>query len=154
MYFMVSSVCFQKLRLEKVGAEARTLAAVFGAGPTTYELRMDELSDGQRVLLALYGLLHFLDRPGRILFLDEPDNFLAAAEIQPWLLAAEDAIGVGLSQLVIASHHAEVIDYLGSDCGILLEREAAGMIRTRPLKEVGIPDAMRLSEVLTRGWER
>lgn len=145
---------FQKLRLEKVGTEARTLVAVFGAGPTAYELRMDELSDGQRVLLVLYGFLHFLDQPGRILFLDEPDNFLAAAEIQPWLLAVEDAIGAGLSQVVIVSHHAEVIDYLGGDCGILLEREVTGMIRTRRLKEVGIPDAMRLSEVLTRGWDR
>jgi predicted ATPase len=144
---------FQKLRLEKVGAEARTLVAVFGTGKGEYELALEELSDGQRVLLVLYGLLHFLDKSGRILFLDEPDNFLAASEIQPWLLCAEDAIGDGLPQVVIVSHHAEVIDYLGGDRGILLEREVTGVTKTRPLRDIGIPDAMKLSEVVARGWE-
>jgi predicted ATPase len=145
---------FQKLRLEKVGAEARTLLAVFGTGKEEYELRLEELSDGQRVLLVLYGLLHFLNKSGYLLFVDEPDNFLAASEIQPWLLAAEDAIGEGLPQVVIASHHAEVIDYLGGDRGILFEREVTGVTKTRPLRDLGIPDAMKLSEVLARGWER
>ncbi len=145
---------FQKLRLEKVGADARTLVAVFGTGKAEYELGLEELSDGQRVLLILYGLLHFLDKSGHLLFLDEPDNFLAASEIQPWLLSAEDAIEEGLPRVVIASHHAEVIDYLGGDRGILLEREDTGVTKTRPLRDVGIPDTMKLSEVLTRGWER
>jgi predicted ATPase len=145
---------FQKLRLEKVGSEARTLVAVFGSGKEEYELALEELSDGQRALLVLYGLLHFLDKSGRLLFLDEPDNFLAASEIQPWLLCAEDAIGDGLPQVVIVSHHAEVIDYLGGDRGLLLEREVTGVTKTRPLRDVGIPDMMKLSEVITRGWER
>lgn len=144
---------FQKLRLEKVGSEARTLVAVFGSGKQEYELSLEELSDGQRALLVLYGLLHFLDKPGRVLFLDEPDNFLAASEIQPWLLSAEDAIGEGLPQVVIVSHHAEVIDYLGGDRGILLEREVTGVTKTRPLRDIGIPDTMKLSEVIARGWE-
>lgn len=145
---------FQKLRLEKVGSEARTLVAVFGSGKEEYELALDELSDGQRVLLVLYGMLHFLDKSGRLLFLDEPDNFLAAAEIQPWLLCAEDAIGDGLPQVVIVSHHAELIDYLGGDRGILLEREVTGVTKTRPLRDIGIPETMKLSEVITRGWEQ
>lgn len=145
---------FQKLRLEKVGADARTLLAVFGVGKGEYELRLEELSDGQRALLVLYGLLHFLNGSGYLLFLDEPDNFLAASEIQPWLLAAEDAIGESLPQVVVVSHHAEVIDYLGGDRGILLEREVTGVTKTRPLRDIGIPEAMKLSEVLTRGWER
>lgn len=145
---------FRKLRLEKVGTEARTLVAVFGTGKEEYELALEELSDGQRVLLVLYGLLHFLDKSGRLLFLDEPDNFLAASEIQPWLLSAEDAIGAGLPQAVIVSHHAEVIDYLGGDRGILIERETTGVTKTRPLRDIGIPDAMKLSEVVARGWER
>ena len=145
---------FQKLRLERVGAEARTLVAVFGLGKEEYELALEELSDGQRVLLVLYCLLHFLDKSGRLLFLDEPDNFLAAPEIQPWLLAAEDSLGEGLPQLVIVSHHAEVIDYLGGDRGILLEREVTGVTKQRYLRDVGIPDSMKLSEVIARGWER
>ena len=81
-------------------------------------------------------------------------QFLAASEIQPWLLAAEDAIGEGLPQVVIVFHHAEVIDYLGGDRGILFERGVTGVTKTRPLRDVGIPDAMKLSEVLTRGRER
>lgn len=145
---------FQKLRLEKVGADARTLLAVFGTGRGEYEMRLGELSDGQRSLLVLYGLVHFLERQGYLLFLDEPDNFLAASEIQPWLLAAEDVLGDGVAQMVVVSHHAEVIDYLGGDRGILFEREVSGVTKTRPLREVAIPNAMKLSEVLARGWER
>jgi predicted ATPase len=145
---------FQKVRLEKVGADARTLLVVFGTAKGEYELSLEELSDGQRALLVLYSLVHFPGRSGQLLFLDEPDNFLAASEVQPWLLAVEDALGEGVAQMDVASHHAEVIDYLGGDRGILFEREVSRVTKTRPLGEVAIPDAMKLSEVLARGWER
>lgn len=50
---------------------------------------LSELSDGQRYLLALYMILHFLMAKGHTVFIDEPDNFISLREIQPWLLAAE-----------------------------------------------------------------
>ena len=50
---------------------------------------ISELSDGQRYLITLCMILHFLISRGDTVFLDEPDNFISLREIQPWLLAAQ-----------------------------------------------------------------
>src|SRR5690606_9208365 len=53
---------FASIRLERVGTDARALILVFrrsdAADADKYELRLDELSDGQRALLAIYALIH------------------------------------------------------------------------------------------------
>jgi predicted ATPase len=76
---------FDSIRMEIVGLETRAFMVAFKDGSSRYELKLDELSDGQRALIALYALLH-LSGDQDILFLDEPDNYLALAEIQPWLM--------------------------------------------------------------------
>ena len=53
---------------------------------------ISELSEGQRCLISLYMILHFRIERGDTVFIDEPDNFIALREIQPWLLAAEEAV--------------------------------------------------------------
>lgn len=70
----------------------------------------------------------------------------------------EDACGETLSQAVISSHHPELIDYLGHENGLLLERESSGSItirRPQPTSNNGTPNApgLRLSELIARGWE-
>lgn len=45
----------------------------------------EQLSDGQRVIIALYALLLGLVDLGHTIFLDEPENYVALAEIQPRL---------------------------------------------------------------------
>lgn len=45
---------FNGIRLERTGHETRTLMASFG----DHELRFDEVADGQRALIVLYGLIH------------------------------------------------------------------------------------------------
>lgn len=144
---------FQSIRLERVGAEARSFKVIVGEDAARHELRIDELSDGQRALLVLYALIHLTKGAGATLFLDEPDNFVALAEIQPLLMEMSDAAGEGLAQVVLCSHHPEVIDYLG-DRGLLLEREVNDATRVRPLRDVATDDTLRLSEVIGRGWER
>lgn len=144
---------FQSIRLERVGAEARSFKVIVGEDAARHELRIDELSDGQRALLALYALIHLTKGDGATLFLDEPDNFVALPEIQPLLMELSDAAGEGLAQVVLCSHHPEVVDYLG-DRGLLLERELNGGTRVRPLRDVASDDTLRLSEVISRGWER
>ncbi|HSF38980.1 MAG TPA: ATP-binding protein [Thermoanaerobaculia bacterium] len=143
---------FQSIRMEKVGSEARAFLVVFDGSNGRYELRLDELSDGQRSLIALYALLH-LSGEQDILFLDEPDNFVALAEIQPWLIALSDASGIRPRQAVLCSHHPELIDYLGSEAGVLLKRESSGSITTRRLSEIPLEGGLKLSEVIARGWE-
>jgi len=145
---------FRSIRLERVGTDARSLMAMFGERTSKYELRLDELSDGERALLVLYALVNLTGRTGNALFLDEPDNYVSLPEIQPWLIALADACGGAVPQAVVCSHHPEVLDYLGGDHGLMLEREVSGMVKVRQVADIGIPDGMRLSEAIARGWER
>jgi predicted ATPase len=143
---------FHSIRLEKVGSETRAFMAEFKNGGKSYSLRLDELSDGQRELIALYSLICLAGEQDA-LFLDEPDNFLALAEIQPWLMALSDTCGTRPRQAVLCSHHPELIDYLGGEAGILLKRESTGSITTRRLSEIPSNGGLKLSEIIARGWE-
>jgi len=146
---------FDSIRMEKVGTEARALMVAFRGETGRYELRLDELSDGQRALIALYALVH-LAGDQEVLFLDEPDNYLALAEIQPWLIALSDACGTRPRQAILCSHHPEMLDYLGGEAGVLLKRESSGAISVRPLREAIASQAgsgLKLSEIVARGWE-
>jgi predicted ATPase len=145
---------FQSIRLEKVGSEARAFILEFkGKGDIkTYPLRLDELSDGQRELIALYSLIYLAGEQD-VLVLDEPDNFVALAEIQPWLMALSDACGTRPRQAILCSHHPELIDYLGGEAGILLKRESTGSITSRRLSEIPLDAGLKLSEIIARGWE-
>ncbi|HEX6901006.1 MAG TPA: AAA family ATPase [Thermoanaerobaculia bacterium] len=142
---------FQSIRMEKVGAEARSFLVLFEGRSGRYELRLDELSDGQRALIALYSLVHLAGEQD-VLFLDEPDNFVALAEIQPWLMTLSDACGTRPRQAILCSHHPELIDYLGSEAGVLLKRESTGSTTTRRLSEIPLDGGLKLSEIIARGW--
>lgn len=144
---------FRSIRLERVGGVARAFKAVFDQQGLAYELRLDELSDGQRALLVLYALVYLTERQGVAIFLDEPDNYVALAELQPWLVRLSDACGATIPQVVLCSHHPELIDYLGGERGLLLGREASGVTTVKRLADVELGATMRLSEVIARGWE-
>lgn len=144
---------FNRIRLEKVGQDTRAFLVSFGAGATRHELRLDELSDGQRALIAIYALVHITRGQGYTLFLDEPENYVALAEIQPWLMTLKDACGDGVPQAVICSHHPELIDYLGAERGVVLARETSGAIVARSLGPPDPTDPLKLSETVARGWQ-
>lgn len=145
---------FRDIRLEKVGLDARALTVMFEEFNQRYELRLDEISDGQRALIALYALVRLAAGQGYTLFLDEPDNYLALTEIQPWLMELADACGTDVPQAILCSHHPELIDYLGGDRGLVLKRESSGATVVRPARELAIDGGLKLSEVIARGWER
>jgi len=82
---------FNFLHLEPFGENVRLLAAEFSqSGDVRYYF--NELSDGQRCLICLYAVLHFVLAKGGSVILDEPDNFVSLREIQPWLMAVLDAV--------------------------------------------------------------
>jgi len=146
---------FHGVRLERVGQDARALMVMFEEpGGGRYELRLDEISDGQRALLALYALVIATAGQGYSLFLDEPDNYVALPEIQPWLMALKDACGEAVPQALLCSHHPELIDYLGPECGIMLRREASGVIVPEAVRVAPDAGGLKLSELVARGWER
>jgi len=146
---------FHEVHLQQTGLDHRALMMDFRAEGTTFKLRFDELSDGQRALVVLYALLHLRENDGGVvLFLDEPDNFVALSEIQPWLMAVVDLCEDTPSQAVICSHHPELIDYLGSDAGLMLRREASA-VSVSPFKSLDLPDCgLKLSEQIARGWKK
>jgi predicted ATPase len=144
---------FKSIRMEKVGSEARAFLAMFEGRSGRYELRLDELSDGQRALIALYSLVHLAGEQD-VLVLDEPENYLALAEIQPWLMTLSDTCGVRPRQAILCSHNPELIDYLGGEAGVLLKRESSGSITTRPLSEIPVEGGLKFSEIIARGWEQ
>jgi predicted ATPase len=145
---------FRGIRMERVGLDTRALIVMFDQFGERYELRLDEISDGQRALVALYSLVRLAAGQGYTLWLDEPDNYLALEEIQPWLIELADACGEQVPQAVLCSHHPELIDYLGSDRGLVLRRESSGATTVRPSREMAVEGGLKLSEVVARGWEQ
>ncbi len=148
---------FSNIHLQQSGLDSRALLLDFAGNrahaASSYKLRFDELSDGQRALVVLYALLHFRQHaPGVTLFLDEPDNFLALTEIQPWLLELVDLCDSTPSQAVVCSHHPELIDYLGAHRGVLFVRESSTAVSARPLEALAADDGLKLSERMARGW--
>ncbi len=110
------------------------------------------LSEGQRALIALYVLLHCAIGEDSLLLIDEPDNFIALAEIQPWLVRLLDRVDERNGQVIVVSHHPELLDQLASQGGVLLERSNGAETRIVPFT----PDdsGLKPSEIIARGWER
>lgn len=146
---------FDQMSLVEAGLDVRALMVSFAAeGGKPYSLRPDEISDGQRALILLYALAKLTANQDCVLFLDEPENFVALAEIQPWLIEIADNCGESLPQVVMCSQHPELIDCLGRESGILLNRGNGGVTRTSKLKDVSADGALKLSELVARGWEQ
>lgn len=144
---------FQTLRSVSDEDGRRNLRASFTA-PRKEKVNyaISELSEGQRCLLALYMILHFLVAKGYTVFIDEPDNFISLREIQPWLLAAEGAVEDSRGQLILISHHPEVLNQWAAKHGLRFFREENGQVRTEKFKTD--PDGnLQPSELIARGFE-
>lgn len=145
---------FDYVNLQDVGRDAKAMELVFEQnGRTTGEVRvpMQRLSDGERMLLALYLIASYQRlTPVPVLYVDEPDNFLSLSEIQPWLMRMlNDRPDDG--QLVVVSHSPEVIETMGEERGVWFSRtDHFSPTRVRPVTrdETGLT----LSERIARGW--
>jgi len=145
---------FESLDLRSAGANLRVLAVRFAIPPisspsNSFEVAFGELSDGQRVLICLYALLNFVAKDNACLFLDEPENYIAIPEIQPWLMDLRDRIEDLGGQVILISHHPEIVNYLAPEFGLVFERDGPGPVRVRNYK----PDrSLPPSEQIARGW--
>ncbi len=153
-YLRESIPGFDSIKLETAGKH-RVLKVGFKnseEGSKTYFFDLSQLSDGQRILLILHMLLISLKGMGHTLMLDEPENYVALAEIQPWLMELSDACGTSIPQIILISHHPELIDYFGVEKCKLIDREPLGATRVKPISTM--PDSnLKLSEIIARGWE-
>ena len=145
-----------QIRLQQTGLNRRALMIRFDGAGNRFELPLNEISDGQRALIALYALIRLSSGLGYTLFLDEPENYVALAEIQPWLMELADQCGDSIPQAVICTHHPEVIDYLGAEHGVCLLRERSGATKIKALSNLPSysENGLKLSELLARGWEQ
>lgn len=144
---------FGYFRLEPAGENIRLLVAEFSERDgKSLKFGLTELSDGQRCLVCLYVILHFLIKSGKTVILDEPDNFISLREIQPWLTEVDDALVEGRGQVFIISHHPEIINQWAVSNGIRFVREGAGPVRVKPF-EAGNYPSLTPAEIVARGWD-
>lgn len=125
---------FSVLRLAPRSQAVHDLVVRFEFGGRTHELGWSTLSDGQRLLIALYGALRFGLRQASVIALDECENFLDPTEIQPWFRAIGDAAAEAHQQLLVVSHHPEAIDYLAADAVWRMWRDGSGHTRIAPVE--------------------
>lgn len=144
---------FQTLKFSSEEDGGRKLRAEFLA-PTKRRVSysISELSEGQRYLIALYMILHFLINRGDTVFVDEPDNFISLREVQPWLLAAEESIDEHKGQLILISHHPETLNRWANEYGLRFFREEYGHVRTAEFKG-SHGGKLEPSELIARGWD-
>jgi len=149
---------FRLLKLEQAGEYTRVLKAVFsapgkpGQREEPLSFRLDELSEGQRCLIALYTVLHFCVQTGRTICFDEPDNYVALRELEPFLAELRLRCEDSGCQCLIISHHPEILDRLTVDHGVRFVRDDMGPTRTKPCT-FEESEKQRPSEIVARGWE-
>lgn len=119
----------QRIAFEKISPKVRELMLHFRTDGNDYALSASELSDGQRSLLLLHGLLVGAFDRGAVAFLDEPEIGLAPHEMQPWLARATEALEQHDGQLFVISHHPAVVDYLAPERTIRFSRPGGGPTR-------------------------
>lgn len=118
--------------------------------------RFAELSDGQKLLLAYYAVMHFAARESSVVCLDEPDNYLSLGELQPVIeTLREQSGGDGATQFLVASHHPEFYRQFAMEDGYLLKRTGATPTRVLRMSEVLNATGLKMpvAEIVARGWE-
>lgn len=137
--------------------ERRSLKAEIQSEGIKNSYSFGQLSDGQKMLIAIYTLLVGTKNMGVSLFIDEPDNHVSLEEIQPWLRLFVDDCGSGeqWEQVVLISHHPEIIDYYPLGCPYWFARDAEAATRVKLFENIASDNAdhrvLHLSETIAAG---
>ena len=142
---------FQSFKLVDAGMNTKALQLRFeGETGKPTLLFFEHLSDGERALIGLYMVRAALETgAARTVLLDEPDNFVGLPELQPWVLSMREILD-DKHQLVVISHHPEILSNSGGENGRYLWRDNhTSPTRIGPLN---VPDGMTTGEAVARGW--
>lgn len=140
---------FESFVLKSVG-KGKILQIKFAGFPA---LSFDEISDGQRALVALYTLIYCLDEnQDYTLCIDEPENYLALAEVDPWLHALYDKLQESpADQGILISHHPKFINALAEDSAFWLSKSPTGSTRCQVLNQDN-NSGISIADLVERGW--
>lgn len=137
--------------LEELSHQNGSLYARFACAGISTAFLFDELSEGQRQLIALYVIRYTRTGPGQLLAVDEPDNYVSLREIQPWVSElTELALAKNGPQIWLVSHHPEILNLLAAEYGWRFFREENGKTRVERFTAAGGLDA---AETVARGWD-
>ncbi|WP_449418568.1 AAA family ATPase [Phormidium nigroviride] len=139
---------FDSFKNPKSG-EFRILSASF-TRPSKAAYRLNELSHGQKVLIALYTLIYCSPDENFTLCIDEPENFLALPEIEPWRRMVMDYCLDNEAQVMLISHHPSLINYLASNSGYWFEREDNEAVRVRSITDN--EEGLSVAKLIELGW--
>ncbi|TYQ25528.1 AAA family ATPase [Pseudanabaena sp. UWO311] len=145
---------FVNFRFQKVSEANYGLKLIFeneSDNKKVIEYYFNELSDGQKVIIALYTLIYGTQNEDYTLCIDEPENFLALPEVQPWLDRLYDFCSEKKLQAILISHHPKLINFLAADAGYWFERKGNSPVRVKRIKDeddTGLP----ISDLVERGW--
>ncbi len=143
---------FDQFVLADAGENVQILYAVFKRAGMRVRIAFGELSHGQRCLICLYAILHFVVAKGGTVIIDEPDNFISLREIQPWLMSIEEMADDHEDQVILISHHPEILNQWAGPYGVQFIRDGAGAVRVEKFK--GDPESpLSAAELVARGWD-
>ena len=117
------------------------------------EYLLGEMSDGQRVLLGIYAVAQYAMGEETTICFDEPDNFVALREIDPWLQSVSERRRDPVAQVLLISHHPELLNRMAFGQGLLFDRPDARHVRVRPFDDTAAT-GLSPAELVARGWER
>ena len=143
------------LEAKEAGLDVRVVQAEIAAGPNVAPAAyaLHDLSEGQRTLIALYVLMHCAVTRDSTLLIDEPDNFIALPEVQPWLMKMLDRTDEQGAQVILVSHHPELLNQLAGQGGVVFARPDGLQTRAMPFEPPG-DSGLTPAEIVARGWER
>lgn len=108
------------------------------------------LSEGQKVLIALYAVAYFVVPAADLIVADEVENFVAPDEIQPWYQFVGESLRDTGGQFLVVSHHPEAINYMAADSAWQMVRDGTGASIIRPI-ELDIESGVTVYDALTSG---
>lgn len=140
---------FDSFQNSKSG-DVRILSASF-TRPSKAAYRLNELSHGQKALIALYTLIYCSPDDNFTLCIDEPENFLALPEIKPWWGRVMDYCLENQAQAMLISHHPSLINYLASNSGYWFERRDNEAVRVRRITDTE-EEGLSVAKLIELGW--
>ena len=137
---------FKSLKLSELGASIKQLELNFSGEL----LRFGQLSDGEKMLVALYIVHAVLSTTKNSLtvLIDEPDNFISIQELQPWMLEICE-IADEMRQVILISHNSDILENSPSQIQYFYRDNHSSPTRIKPLE---IQKGLTIREALARGW--